>query len=87
MPRFAFGKRRSTAEGDNEAAIPSFRVLDRSEVNEGNGKSFDGGVRLSAKQQTLPRTTVSDLTYEDDLFADYKPNANRYVPISFQWPF
>ncbi|KAJ4394412.1 hypothetical protein N0V93_003629 [Gnomoniopsis smithogilvyi] len=77
MPRFAFGKRRSTAEGDNEAAPPSFRVLDRSEVNEGNGKSFDGGVRLSAKQHTLPRTTVSDLTYEDDLFADYKPNANR----------
>lgn len=85
MPRFAFGKRRSTAEGDGEAAPPSFRVLDRSEVGEGNGKTFDGGARLSAKQQSLPRTTVSDLTYEDDLFADYKPNTNRYVPVSFQW--
>lgn len=85
MPRFAFGKRRSTAEGDNEVAAPSFRVLDRSEVSEGNGKNFDGGARLSAKTQTLPRTTVSDLTYEDDLFADYKPNTNRYVLVSFQW--
>lgn len=87
MPRFAFGKRRSTAEGDNEPAPPSFRVLDRSEVIEGNGKAFDGGARLSAKHQALPRTTQSDLTYEDDLFADFKPTTNRYVLISFQWSF
>ncbi|KAF3762308.1 hypothetical protein M406DRAFT_341546 [Cryphonectria parasitica EP155] len=77
MPRFAFGKRRSTAEGDNEVPPPSFRVLDRSEVAEGNGKSFDGGVRLSAKTHVLPRTTVSDISYEDNIFADLKPNTNR----------
>lgn len=78
MPRFAFGKRKSTAESENDIAAPSFRVLDRSEVVEGNGKSFDGGVRLSAKTHTLPKTTVSDLSVEDNIFADYKPK-NRYV--------
>lgn len=78
MPRFAFGKRKSTAEGDNDVAPSSFRVLDRSEVNDGNVKTFDGGARFS--RQGLPRTTVSDLAYEEDLFADFKPNTtNRYV--------
>ncbi|CAN8098776.1 unnamed protein product [Discula destructiva] len=76
MPRFAFGKRKSTAEGDNDVAPPSFRVLDRSEVNDGNGKSFDGGARLSLKQG-LQRATISDLSYEDDLFADFKPNTKN----------
>lgn len=78
MPRFAFGKRKSTAESENDIAAPSFRVLDRSEVAEGNGKSFDGGVRLSAKTHTLPKTTVSDISVDDNIFADYKPK-NRYV--------
>ncbi|KAH8788738.1 hypothetical protein F5883DRAFT_399047 [Diaporthe sp. PMI_573] len=73
MPRFAFGKRKSTAESENDIAAPSFRVLDRSEVAEGNGKSFDGGVRLSAKTHTLPKTTVSDISVEDNIFADFKP--------------
>jgi hypothetical protein len=84
MPRFAFGKRKSTAESENDIAAPSFRVLDRSEVAEGNGKSFDGGVRLSAKTHTLPKTTVSDISVEDNIFADFKPK-NRYVSffISF----
>lgn len=80
MPRFAFGKRKSTAESENDIAAPSFRVLDRSEVAEGNGKSFDGGVRLSAKTHTLPKTTVSDLMVDDNIFADFKPK-NRYVFI------
>lgn len=77
MPRFAFGKRKSVAEGDHDVAPPSFRVLDRSEVVEGNGRSFDGGVRLSAKTHTLPRTTVADISYEDNIFANLKPNTNR----------
>lgn len=81
MPRFAFGKRKSTAESENDIAAPSFRVLDRSEVAEGNGKSFDGGVRLSAKTHTLPKTTVSDISVEDNIFADFKPK-NRYVFLS-----
>lgn len=85
MPRFAFGKRKSTAESENDIAPPSFRVLDRSEVAEGNGKSFDGGVRLSAKTHTLPKTTVSDISVEDNIFADYKPK-NRYVFLSLFTP-
>lgn len=85
MPRFAFGKRKSTAESENDIAAPSFRVLDRSEVAEGNGKSFDGGVRLSAKTHTLPKTTVSDISVEDNIFADYKPK-NRYVFSSLSTP-
>lgn len=85
MPRFAFGKRRSTAEGDNEVPSPSFRVLDRSEVNDGVGKTFDGAARLSTKQQGLPRSAVADLSYEDDLFADFKPNTtNRFVVPGFR---
>lgn len=79
MPRFAFGKRKSAADVDNDAPTPSFRVLDRSEVVDGNGKSFDGGARLNVKTQTFPRTTVSDISYEDNIFANYKPAANRYV--------
>lgn len=87
MPRFAFGKRRSTFEGDNEVPPPSFRVLDRSEVNDGLGKMFDGGARLHTKQQGLPRSAVTDLTYEDDLFADFKPNTtNRYVVFAVLIP-
>lgn len=84
MPRFAFGKRRSTAEGDNEVPPPSFRVLDRSEVIDAAGKTFDNGARLSTKQQGLPRSAVADLSYEDDLFSDFKPNTtNRYVVPGF----
>lgn len=79
MPRFAFGKRKSAADVQNDTPAPSFRVLDRSEVVDGNGKSFDGGAHLAIKTQTLPRTTVSDLSYEDNLFANFKPTANRYV--------
>lgn len=77
MPRFAFGKRKSAADVDHDVATPSFRVLERSEVVDGNGKSFDGGARFAVKSQALPRTTVSDLSYEDNIFADYKPAANR----------
>ncbi|PSR90452.1 hypothetical protein BD289DRAFT_460159 [Coniella lustricola] len=77
MPRFAFGKRKSIAEGDNDIAAPSFRVLDRSEVADPNGRAFDGGVRLSAKTHVLPRTTIADLSYDENIFADVKPNANR----------
>lgn len=81
MPRFAFGKRRSAADGENDAAAPSFRVLDRSEVAEGSPKAFDGGVRLATKNQALPRATVADITDEDNIFSNFKPHANRYVSI------
>lgn len=83
MPRFAFGKRKSTAGIENDLATPSFRVLDRSEVvtERPHGRTFDGGANLSAKTHTLPRTTVSSISLEDNIFAEYKPNY-RYVPAS-----
>lgn len=85
MPRFAFGKRKSAAEGENDVAPPSFRVLDRSEVVDGSNaaKSFDGGARLSAKTHVMPKTTVADVSYDDNIFADLKSNTNRYVLSSF----
>lgn len=86
MPRFAFGKRKSTAGAEAELAAPSFRVLDRSAVlAEGNGKSFDGGASLSAKTHTLPRTTVADISIDDNIFADYRPNY-RYVLLHCLFP-
>lgn len=85
MPRFAFGKRKSAIEGENDAATPSFRVLDRTEVADGNvGRSFDGGARLSAKTHVLPRTTVADVSsYDDNIFSEFKPNTHRYVVSCF----
>ncbi|KUI66594.1 hypothetical protein VM1G_01785 [Cytospora mali] len=73
MARFSFGKRKSTAGIDNDLTTPSFRVLDRSEVL-AEGKSFHGGASLSAKTHSLPRTTVSDINLEDNVFAEFKPN-------------
>ncbi|KAK7739921.1 hypothetical protein SLS53_005514 [Cytospora paraplurivora] len=75
MPRFAFGKRKSTAGIENDLATPSFRVLDRSEVvtEDPHGRTFAGGANLSAKTHTLPRTTVSSISLEDNIFAEYKP--------------
>ncbi|GAB1311200.1 hypothetical protein MFIFM68171_01410 [Madurella fahalii] len=78
MPRFsvAFTRRKSTADAiDNAAATgPSFRVLDRSEVL--GSKAFDGGVKLATTTTTraLHRPTRSDVTAEDNIFADLKPN-------------
>lgn len=84
MPRFAFGKRKSTAGSERDLAAPSFRVLDRSEVlAESNGKSFHGGANLSAKTHSLPRTTVSDISLADNIFADYKPNYRYVVFFAF----
>lgn len=79
MPRFAFGKRKAATDGENDVAAPSFRVLDRSEVSDGSQKPFDGGVRLATKTQALPRATVADITDDDNMFANFKPHANRYV--------
>lgn len=84
MPRFsvAFTRRKSTADAlDNATATgPSFRVLDRSEVV--GSKAFDGGVKLATTTTThaLHRPTRSDVTVEDNIFADLKPN--RYVPYA-----
>jgi hypothetical protein len=94
MPRFpvAFGRRKSTATAEDfqdaqVAAGPSFRVLERSEV--AGGKSFDGGARLSRAAGQMPRTTVTDLPMEENMFADLKSNRYgfsrspyRYMPRS-----
>lgn len=87
MPRFSvgFGRRKSTAAADElqnaqlVADQPSFRVLERSELS--NGKSFDGGARLSKATTTAvfpSRSELHHLTVEDNMFADLKNN-NRYV--------
>lgn len=78
MPRFpTFVKRKSTADSLENVAVtgPSFRVLERTEVS--GGKSFDGGVRLTGKPHGAHRSTPSEVTVEDNIFADLKPN--RYV--------
>ncbi len=85
MPRFsvAFGRRRSTADTLENAAPtgPSFRVLERAEVV--SSKPFDGGARLTtATTHSLHKPTASEVTVDDNIFADLK--SNRYVaPASF----
>ncbi|KAL0936600.1 uncharacterized protein CTRU02_208815 [Colletotrichum truncatum] len=86
MPRFsvAFGRRRSTvtsedfqngavAMGDQQQQS-SFRVLERTEV--GGNKSFDGGHRLLKAATTAipPKHNYTDLSTEDNMFADVKNN-------------
>ncbi|KAH6685250.1 hypothetical protein F5X68DRAFT_222838 [Plectosphaerella plurivora] len=85
MPRFSvgFGRRKSTAAAEElqnaqlataASAGPSFRVLERTEVTP--GKSFDGGARLSKATTTAiyPRNDMSQLSVEDNMFADIKTN-------------
>ncbi|KAK4239448.1 hypothetical protein C8A03DRAFT_42928 [Achaetomium macrosporum] len=76
MPRFsvAFGRRKSTADNLENAAVtgPSFRVLERTDVV--GSKPFDGGVRLAAMTHALHRSTGSDVTLDDNIFADLKSN-------------
>jgi hypothetical protein len=87
MPRFsvAFGRRKSTADNLENAAVTgsSFRVLERTEVV--GSKPFDGGVRLAAMTHSLHKSTGSDVTVDDNIFADLK--SNRYVPsLAFRAP-
>ncbi|KAI1806445.1 hypothetical protein F4811DRAFT_149223 [Daldinia bambusicola] len=80
MPRFPVTfRRKSTAAEDPNGPVAehSFRVLERPEV--GNGKSFDGGVRLARMTGSAPRSNVPDLAAEDNLFAGLKNN--RYVQV------
>lgn len=91
MPRFsvAFGRRKSTADNLENAAVtgPSFRVLERTEVV--GPKTFDGGARLTTTTHSFHRSTDSNVTVDDNIFADLKPN--RYVqtpplfPCIFVW--
>ncbi|KAL1836939.1 hypothetical protein VTJ49DRAFT_4452 [Mycothermus thermophilus] len=72
MPRFSvnFGRRKSTADNlENATVAPSFRVLERSEVVA--SKQFEGGVKVAAVSH---RSTGSDVSVEDNIFADLKPN-------------
>ena len=79
MPRFSvsFGRRKSTADTLENAAVtsPSFRVLERSEVV--GTKPFDGGARISTTTHSIHKSTEPDVTADDNIFADLKPN--RYV--------
>ena len=77
MPRFSvsFGRRRSTVDNlDNVTAAtgPSFRVLERTDVV--GAKPFDSGVRMTTTTHSLHKSTASDVTVDDNIFADLKPN-------------
>ncbi|KAH6625955.1 hypothetical protein B0J18DRAFT_408344 [Chaetomium sp. MPI-SDFR-AT-0129] len=76
MPRFsvAFGRRKSTADNLENAAVtgPSFRVLERTEVV--GPKTFDGGAGLTTTTHSIHRSTDSNVTVDDNIFADLKPN-------------
>ncbi|KAH8889503.1 hypothetical protein GQ53DRAFT_869948 [Thozetella sp. PMI_491] len=76
MPRFpvGFGRRRSTVDNPENAPLaePSFRVLERVEVNP--GKSFDGGARLAARSHLAKPSISSELNVDDNIFADLKTN-------------
>ncbi|KAI1631067.1 hypothetical protein F4809DRAFT_194748 [Biscogniauxia mediterranea] len=75
MPRFPVNfRRKSTAAEDHNAPVvePSFRVLDRSDAN--NGKSFDGGHRLARLAANSSKSNLHDLSPEDNLFAGMKNN-------------
>lgn len=76
MPRFPVTfRRKSTAAEDPNGPIAehSFRVLERSEVS--SGKSFDGGARLAKMTAAAaPKSNITDLAAEDNLFAGLKNN-------------
>jgi hypothetical protein len=88
MARFsvAFGRRKSSADNLENAAVtgPSFRVLERTEVV--GSKPFEGGMRVAAVTHSIQhRPTGSDVTVDDNMFADLK--SNRYVRARFWvWP-
>ncbi|KAJ4295776.1 hypothetical protein N0V88_004478 [Collariella sp. IMI 366227] len=76
MPRFsvAFGRRKSSADNIDHAAAtgPSFRVLERTEVV--GAKPFDGGARFAHMNHSNHKSSPSDATAEDNIFADLKSN-------------
>ncbi|KAL2157424.1 hypothetical protein VTH06DRAFT_6116 [Thermothelomyces fergusii] len=76
MPRFsvAFGRRKSASDNLENATLTgsSFRVLERTEVV--GTKPFDGGAKLTTATHALHRPTGSDVTIDNNIFADFKPN-------------
>ncbi|KAL2154106.1 hypothetical protein VTH82DRAFT_2782 [Thermothelomyces myriococcoides] len=76
MPRFsvAFGRRKSASDNLENATLTgsSFRVLERNEVS--GTKPFDGGARLTTATHALHRSTGSDVTVDNNIFADLKSN-------------
>lgn len=76
MPRFPVNfRRKSQVTEDHDAPVESsFRVLERTEVGAAGGKSFDGGVRLMKATGGVPKTTLSEVTTDDNIFANMKSN-------------
>ncbi|KAL2168456.1 hypothetical protein VTG60DRAFT_7258 [Thermothelomyces hinnuleus] len=76
MPRFsvAFGRRKSASDNLENATLTgsSFRVLERTEVV--GAKPFDGGAKLTTSTHALHRSTGSDVTIDNNIFADLKSN-------------
>ncbi|KAH8675523.1 hypothetical protein BX600DRAFT_432095 [Xylariales sp. PMI_506] len=88
MPRFPknFRRRSTVTEDQNGPVEPSFRVLER--VDASAGKSFDGGVRMAMGAGPRHKSTFSELTTEDNMFADLKTNRPPLLhhQDSDQWP-
>lgn len=59
-------------EDQNGPVEPSFRVLERNDT--APGKSFDGGMRMTKAGGPMPRTTLQDVSLDDNIFADNKNN-------------
>ncbi|KJZ76541.1 hypothetical protein HIM_03877 [Hirsutella minnesotensis 3608] len=84
MPRFsvAFSKRKSAADDFSQSLQSpeqsSFRVIERHDV--ANGKSFDGGARLTRASGNLtPKPHLTELHAEENMFADLKANRGSGV--------
>ena len=78
MARFpvSFGKRRSAAAKDDGEVVPSFRVLERTDVE--GVKTFDGSSRPARPTSTVrPYSQVDSLAEEENMFTGLK--VNRYV--------
>lgn len=81
MARFpvSFGKRKSAAAKEDGEVVPSFRVLERTDLE--GVKTFDGSSRPARPVSTVrPYSQVDNLAEEENMFTGLK--VNRYVGSS-----
>lgn len=78
MARFpvSFGKRKPAVAKEDGEVVPSFRVLERTDVE--GVKTFDGSSRPARPTSTVrPYSQVDNLAEEENMFTGLK--VNRYV--------
>lgn len=78
MARFpvSFGKRKPAVTKEDGEVVPSFRVLERTDVE--GVKTFDGSSRPARPTSTVrPYSQVDNLAEEENMFTGLK--VNRYV--------